>query len=154
MRIRDYVTPDRVMIGLRASDADSALRAVATQLQKSGVAGSADDLYGALRAREDLHTTALDRGVAAPHATLEGVREPVVLIATVTEPFQFAPDDAPPVRLLFVLVSPPAMGGMHIRLLARIARLVRRKDFVEQLAEATTPDELLERLSAAEPQVA
>ena len=152
MRIRDYVTPERVVIGLEASDADSALRALSARLGESG-AGPAEDLYDALRTREQAHTTALDRGVAAPHATLETVTEPIVLIATAAQPFQFGPAGTTPVRLLFVLLSPSAQAAIHIRLLARIARLVRRAGFVDALAAAATPDELLARLAAAEPQV-
>lgn len=153
MRIRDYVTPERVVIGLQASDRESALRALAERLAASGT-GQSEELYEALRAREDAHTTALDRGVAAPHATLESVAEPVVMIATSAQPFQFGPAGTTPVRLLFVLLSPSAQAAMHIRLLARIARLARRSGFVDALAEAASAEELLQRLAAAEPQVA
>jgi mannitol/fructose-specific phosphotransferase system IIA component (Ntr-type) len=153
MRIRDFVTRERVVIGLRARDADTALHALAERLGESG-AGHAGELYEALRAREEAHTTALDRGVAAPHATLESVAEPVILIATAAEPVQFGPSGTTPVRLFFVLLSPPEKAAVHIRLLARIARLVRRTGFVDALAAAATPDELLERLAAAEPHAA
>lgn len=154
MRIHDYVTPDRVLIGVRANDAASALRAIAAPLAASMGAGNADALFDALLARERAHTTALDCGVAAPHATIEGVRDPVVLIATAAEPIRFGAESAEPVRVLFVLLSPPAQAGLHIRLLARIARLVRRPGLVEQLAGAATPAELLATLADAEPQLA
>ena len=154
MRIHDYVTPDRVLIGVRANDAAAALQAVATPLAASIGSASADTLYQALLAREQLHTTALDCGVAAPHATLEGVPQPVVLIATAAAPIGFGPARNEPVRLLFVLLSPPAQAGLHIRLLARIARIVRRPGLVEQLTDATSPAELLAHLADAEPQLA
>lgn len=141
------------MIGLQARDRESALRGVAERLAASG-AGQSEELYDALRVREDAHTTALDRGVAAPHATLESVSEPVVMIATTAEPLQFGPAGTMPVRLLFVLLSPSEQAAMHIRLLARIARLARRSGFVDMLADAPSTDELLQRLAAAEPQVA
>lgn len=154
MRIRDYVTPARVQIGVQATDTEQALRAFADALAATDAGTSAASLYDALLSREQVHTTALGDGVAAPHATVEGVAEPIVLIATAAEPVPFGPADTEPVRLFFVLLSPPAMAGQHIRLLARIARLVRRPGLVEQLADAATAEELLERLAAAEPQVA
>lgn len=154
MRIYDYVTSDRVLIGLDARDAAGALRAMTEPLAASTAAGTADELYDALLRREKAHTTALDCGVAAPHATLAGVPEPVVMIATAAQPIAFGPEGETPVRLLFMLLSPPSQAGLHIRLLARIARLVRREGFVDQLVNARTRDELLARLASAEPQVA
>lgn len=154
MRIHDYVTPDRVLLGVRASDAAAALQAVAAPLAASIGYDSADALYQALLAREAAHTTALDCGVAAPHATVEGVPEPVIMIATAAEPIGFGPEADEPVRLLFVLLSPPAQAGLHIRLLARIARVVRRPGLIDQLAASTTPAELLAHLADAEPQLA
>jgi mannitol/fructose-specific phosphotransferase system IIA component (Ntr-type) len=154
MRIYDYVTPDRVLIGLDATDAASALHAMTAPLASGGAAASADELFDALLMREQAHTTALDCGVAAPHATMPGVHEPVMLIATARRPVAFGPEGSPPVRLFFLLLSPPSQAGLHIRLLARIARLVRREGFVDQLVNARTRDELLARLASAEPQVA
>lgn len=153
MRILDYVTPERVLVGVHATDAETALRVIASRLVESGVAASADDLFEALLTRERAHTTTLDSGVAAPHATLEAVDESVVMIATAAQPIPFGPAGTQPVRLFFVLLSPPAHAGLHIRLLARIARLVHRPDFVEQLADAASADDLLARLESAEPQV-
>lgn len=153
MRILDYVTPARVLVGVDAADAETALRVIASRLAESGVTASADELYDALLTRERAHTTTLDFGVAAPHATLETMDQSVVMIATAAQPIDFGPSGTQPVRLFFVLLSPPSHAGLHIRLLARIARLVRQPDFVEQLAASASADELLERLESAEPQV-
>ena len=132
---------------------EEALYAMADTLGTSGAGASADTVYEALHAREQMHSTALGEGVAAPHATIEGVTDPVMLIATGAAPIPFGPEDADPVRLFFVLLSPPSMTGQHIRMLARIARLVRRPGLVDELVGAATADELLDRLAAAEPQL-
>lgn len=131
---------------------EEALHAMADTLGASGAGASADTVYEALHAREQMHSTALGEGVAAPHATIEGVTDPVMLIATGAEPIPFGPE-ADPVRLFFVLLSPPSMTGQHIRMLARIARLVRRPGLVDELVSAATAGELLDRLAAAEPQL-
>jgi len=40
------------------------------------------------------------------------------------------------VRLFFVLLSPPGTERQHVKLLARICRLVRQDNFVDRLEEA------------------
>lgn len=40
------------------------------------------------------------------------------------------------VRVFFVLLSPPGTERQHVKLLARICRLVRQDNFVDRLEEA------------------
>jgi mannitol/fructose-specific phosphotransferase system IIA component (Ntr-type) len=47
---------------------------------------------------------------------------------------------------LFLLLSPPAASSTHIKLLARIARLMRQPDFLDQLMNAADAEEVIERI--------
>ena len=58
--------------------------------------------------------------------------------------------DGEPVRLFFLIVGPEASAGLHVKILSRIARLVRRDDVRQRLVEATTPDEFYSVLVDAE----
>ena len=58
--------------------------------------------------------------------------------------------DGEPVRLFFLIVGPEASAGLHVKILSRIARLVRRDTVRQQLVEATTADEFYNVLLDAE----
>ena len=56
------------------------------------------------------------------------------------QPVPFDAIDGEPVRLFFLIVGPEASAGLHVKILSRIARLVRRDTVRQQLLEATTAD--------------
>lgn len=143
MRLRDHLRSDLVLTDLSARDMHSTLEAIARHLAETGVVASADEALRGLRAREEAHTTVLGHGMALPHTTLEGLSEPILLVALSPDPIPFGPDDAEPVRIFFVLLSPPNREAEHIKLLARICRLVRHEHFVDDLLGAPSAEQAL-----------
>lgn len=136
MRLNRYLRTDLVLPDLEARDAEEVIRRISRHLEERGAVGSGDMVRTKLLAREEAHTTALGHGMALPHATIEGLDEPVLMVALAGEPVPFGPPDADPVRVFFVLLSPPGHEGEHIKLLARICRLVRHPGFVDELQNA------------------
>jgi PTS system nitrogen regulatory IIA component len=133
MRLNEYLRPDLVLTDLRASDAGGVLQAVAAHLVEREVVTSADEVRRALLAREEAHTTAMGHGLALPHATIPTLERTVLVVALAPDTVPFGPDDTDPVRALFVLLSPPGRESEHIRLLARICRLMRHPGFMDDL---------------------
>jgi len=143
MRLRDYLRSDLVLTDLAAHDLPSTLEAIAEHLAAAGVVASAKEALRGLRAREEVHTTVLGHGMALPHTTLTGLDDPVILVALSPTPIPFGPTEAEPVRIFFALLSPPNREAEHIKILARICRLVRHARFVEDLLEADSPEAAL-----------
>ena len=143
MRLSDYVREDLVLHDLRARDALHALQTFGARFEASGHVSAGVRATEALKTREESHTTCLGRGVAVPHATLEGLLKPLLLVATASEPVPFGPPDADPVDIFFVLLSPPEKEGEHIKLLARICRLAQHPEDLADLRSASSRESLL-----------
>lgn len=133
MRLREYLHDGLVVHGLNASHRNGVLGAFADILEKEGLVPSGNEVLTALALREEAHTTALGEGVAVPHATLPDLEDVVLLVATADSPVPFGPPETEPVDLFFVLLSPPGREGEHIKILARICRLVRHPGVLEEL---------------------
>mgnify|MGYP001089985515 CR=1 FL=1 len=148
MRLTDYLEPELILVGLRADGVEPAIDAMVTRLHEAGKIADPDSARAAVLEREASHTTALGNGVALPHATLEGLDRCRVLVAVAPEGVPFGPADreSGTERLFFMLLSPADEAGTHIKLLARIVRLVRRPDFVEALIAAGSPESVLEEI--------
>ncbi|MBT8335589.1 MAG: PTS sugar transporter subunit IIA [Gemmatimonadetes bacterium] len=136
MRLNEYLRADLVLTGLDAGDRNGVIDALAEHLTGSGVVADARGAARALLKREQAFTTAMGHGMALPHATLPGLERAVLMVALAARPIQFGPDETDPVRIFFVLLSPPGREGEHIKLLARICRLVRHPGFVDELSAA------------------
>lgn len=107
-------------------------------------------LLGAVQEREAGGSTGIGFGVAIPHARAAGVPELSLVCGVSPSPVPFDSIDGEPVRLFFLIVGPPASAGQHVKLLGRIAKLVRDEDVRRRLFDATTRHEFYTTLLDAE----
>lgn len=142
MRISDFLDADLIVHRLTAHDLDGVVRELSARAADAGI-GPSDLIAEKLLERERSHPTVMGSGLAIPHATVPGLPKLVVGVALAPEPIQFGPADLEPVRVFFFLLSPPGREREHVKLLARICRLGRHEDFVEQLGESADREEIL-----------
>ena len=152
MKLREYLRPELIVLDLEAQDGAEAFRMLVRRVAERKAVGDPAAIEKALLAREAVHTTAMGNGVAVPHATVAGLDGPVVMVAVARNGVRFGPAGLEPVRLFFLLLSPPEHAGLHIKLLARIARLVRHPGLVERLQAAESAAALLQDLERVDAQ--
>ena len=134
MNAHFHFDPAAVAI-VAAKSKDAILEALAAQFAAAYRLNGAEVLER-LNERESLGSTGFGRGVAIPHARVEGLKRPVAALLKLAEPTDFAAADGMPVDLVFGLVSPEHCGATHLHALAAISRLVRDERIHEALSEA------------------
>jgi nitrogen PTS system EIIA component len=95
-----------------------------------------------LEEREKLGTTGIGDGVAIPHGKLEEIRDTVVFFGKSETGIPFNSMDGRPVHLFFILVAPENTNGKHLKVLARISRMLKDEKFRSDLLKAVTVDSL------------
>jgi PTS system fructose-specific IIA component len=149
VRLSEILTPDRIRVPLRARDKEGVLREL-VGLLLGGTDGRFDDVLGAVLERERQFPTGIGYGVAVPHGKTPALDQVAVVAGTTSDPVRYETVDGEPVRLFFLLAGPEAQAGQHVKVLARISRLVRREPVRRRLLAATTPAELYRALCEAE----
>jgi PTS system nitrogen regulatory IIA component len=140
MLLTELLTPDRIVVPLAATDKHGVLAELTRHLvNRSG--GSFDEVLAAVLEREAVLSTGVGFGVAIPHARCAGVQELTVASGSAGAGVAYDGIDGEPVRLFFMIVGPEEPAGLHVKLLSRIARLVRSEAVRRELIEARTPDE-------------
>lgn len=86
--------------------------------------------------RESLGSTGFGRGVAIPHARIDGVNRPVAAFLRLDSPVDFNAADGIPIDLVFGLLSPEAAGAAHLHALAAISRMMRDERMHQSLIAA------------------
>ena len=143
------LSPDRVVVPLNVGDRHAAI-AVLTRKLADLADAAYDDVLAAVLERETVQSTGIGFGVAIPHGRSAAVRELSMVAGVLPGPVPFDAIDGEPVRLVFLIVGPEASAGLHVKILSRIARLVRRDTVRQQLLEAATADEFYNVLLDAE----
>lgn len=152
MKLLEYLRPELIVLDLEARDSAEVIRTLVHRITEREAVADPAAVTQALLAREAAHTTAMGNGVAVPHATVAGLDRPLLLVAVSRDGVRYGPAGAEPVRVFFLLLSPPERAGLHIKLLARIARLVRHPGLVRRLEDADSPDAVFQELERVDAQ--
>jgi nitrogen PTS system EIIA component len=147
--LTELLSPDRVVLPLSVGDRHAAIAALTRKLANLANA-EYNDVLAAVLERESVQSTGIGFGVAIPHGRSAAVHELTMVAGVMPAPVPFDAIDGEPVRLVFLIVGPEASAGLHVKILSRIARLVRRDTVRQQLLEATTADEFYNVLLDAE----
>ncbi|MFD1160313.1 PTS sugar transporter subunit IIA [Roseovarius aestuarii] len=97
------------------------------------IGGIAEQAYGmeqstvveALHERESLGPTGVGKGVALPHAHVDGLDKVVGALVLLDTPIDFDAVDRQPVDLAFALFAPREAGVEHLKALALVSRTLR-----------------------------
>jgi PTS system nitrogen regulatory IIA component len=150
MKIADLLS-DRVVIPeLQASDKAEALDEMTTVLAEANPGIDRARLREMLEDRERLGSTGIGGGVAIPHARLPGLSGVLAVFGRSSRGVDFDAVDGAPTRLFFLLVAPEDSSGMHLKALARIARLLKEQTVREQLLACDDREGLLRIIRDAE----
>lgn len=93
-------------------------------------------VYERLMERERLGSTGFGRGVAIPHAKLDGLDHMCAVVVLLEEPVAFDAVDGLPVNIAFALLSPSDSGADHLKTLARVSRYLRDERHLTRLRGA------------------
>jgi nitrogen PTS system EIIA component len=141
-----------VAVPLGAATRSSVLRELVKLAGTAWQVYDEDAVLQAITEREEMGSTALPNGVAIPHAHRplgDGVLgEPLVAFGKTSRALPFGGPRGGLTDLFFLVLSKD--DRTHLRVLARLARLMLREGFVEQLRAAGTPAEAYELIVQAE----
>ncbi len=135
-----YLGRDRLVWDLDAATREEAIATLATAAAAvTGVPG-VEVVREAVADRERTAGTGVGRGVAIPHAHLEGLREPLVFLGLSREGIEWDEIDAKPAHLIFLLLTSPEESSTQLEILARIARAFSDPRTTRKVIEADNAD--------------
>lgn len=109
------------------------------------------DVIAGLAAREKLGSTAMGRGIAIPHARVDGLAHPIAAFVRLRLAIPFDAPDAKPVSSLLVLLVPEGATEVHLALLAQAASMFCDKPFRDRLSACVAVPEILATFAAWRP---
>lgn len=147
MRILDVLQPNAIIRNLQASDKQGVLQELAAPLAShAGVATPV--LLRVLLEREQLGSTGIGGGIGIPHGKLDTLDRVLLGLGLSRRGIDFDSLDGRPTRIFFLIVTPAENTGLHLKLLARISRLLKNDLFQQRLLQAATDEEVLAIIDA------
>ncbi|MBS7701814.1 PTS sugar transporter subunit IIA [Chelatococcus asaccharovorans] len=151
MQIMDLLNTDDIALDVDVRGKSAVLDALAATLsRRTGLAK--DRLLTALNARERLGSTAINHGVAIPHAHLDDLTKHAAAFARLAQPVDFGAQDGGLVDVVFAFIWPTHCKDGFLQHLAPMCRLLRQPALLAKLRQATHADEIGQCLDAAHEQ--
>lgn len=142
MKITDLLRKDIMILDLQATEKEAVIDEMIASLDKHGVVTDAAEFKDAILKREAQSSTGLGDGIAMPHAKNKAVAKPTVLFAKSQKGVEYESLDGQPAYIFFMIAVPDGANNTHLETLAALSRKLIDKEFVDQLKNATTPDEV------------
>lgn len=142
MRLLEYTTETGFLPRIKCGDVADGVRRLVESLQPSGRIRDAEQTIKDVMRREQEGSTAIGGGLAIPHARSQAVGAVSVAVATLEQPIAVAPDEDPQVDVLILLIGPDGDPRLMLRVLARLARLVKQPDFLDGLRAAENAEQM------------
>ena len=141
MKILDVLLKEAILSDLKANDKKGVLEELVTPVARIADINH-DYLVKVLMERERLGSTGIGEGIGIPHGKVKGLESLVLGFGLSKKGVDFDSMDGQPAHIFFLLLTPENSTGLHLKLLARISRILKNDPFKQRLLHATNRDEI------------
>lgn len=148
MTVGDFTEPSLLIPRLLGTDQASVINALSHRLHGAGRIEDSLAFFQAVLQRDYLSSSAINNGVAFPHARGRGINRLSFALGLFEAGVRWR--DGSQVRAVFLIAIPLADVQLYLALVSALARLARTDNFMGALMECAQPEEMLHVLKGAE----
>jgi fructose PTS system EIIBC or EIIC component len=138
-----YTRPALIVPELRERDTAGIIGELSQVLHSHGGVADVLPFYHAALNQELMANSALESGLAFPHARLALVKQLQFAFGRAARPVSWGAKGASPVRFVFLLAVPATDAASYLHLLASLARLGQQPDRLAELDAAPNAEQIL-----------
>jgi len=142
MKITDILKKEHIIDNLVSTDKASTLEELSSFLKNKGLVSNKETLLNALMGRELLGSTGIGENVAIPHAKISEIDQIITMFGRSIKGIEFDSLDKKPVHFIYLVLAPMNSSGQHLKVLARISRLLKNKPLRESIISATETNQI------------
>jgi len=146
MKIIDVLNTEAINVNLSARDKKGVLEELVAPVA-SAAGATTDQLVKVLLERERLGSTGIGSGIGIPHGKLKNMESLILGFGISRQGVNFESMDGRPTHIFFLLLTPENSAGIHLKLLARISRLLKNDAFKERLMQSQTAEDIIAAIS-------
>ena len=148
--VSGYFSRERLMWKLCVESREEAIAAMAVEASRAPGMPAAEVIQAAVADRERTMGTGVGRGIAIPHARLDGLPQPLVAVAICEDGIEWDEIDGKPAHLVFlILTSTTDEQDTQLEILGKIARAFSDKGSARRIVGASSADDAWQRLTEA-----
>ena len=152
MELADLLTKEQVVTELKATDRWEAIEELIELLVKNGYVKSehSEAILSVVKKREISMSTGIGFGIGIPHASTDLVDEVTGAFGRSKNGVNFDALDNQPVTLVMLFLVPQGQFQKHLHTLAKIAKVLHKKEFRKMLEDAEDASEMYQIIRSSQ----
>jgi PTS system nitrogen regulatory IIA component len=142
MKILDVLEHEAILFELKASDKKGVLEELVAPIS-SKFNIDKNEFVRILLEREKLGSTGIGGGIGIPHGKMKELDRLILGFGLSKKGVNFESIDGRPTHIFFLLITPENSTVLHLKLLARISRLLKNEPFKQRLIGASDIHEII-----------
>ena len=148
--IVDLINKNSVNLNLVSKDKESVIDELVDLINNSGNLNNKNVYRQEILNREELSTTAIEGGVAIPHAKSKSVKNICLAAGISKEGIDYEAFDESLSNLFFMIATPDRDNDIHLEVLSRLSTILMDKNFRNCLIKSSCVDEFLNLINEKE----
>jgi len=153
MKLTQYIRSDCFLPDLSGRTREGALREIVHAVAVKGLIKEEQEVYARLMERENIQSTAVGNGIAIPHCFTDEVPDLIIAVARAPGGLEFDSFDGKPTQVVFLLMGNRQEHSLHLKALARIARLIKSTAFIEKIIASETVEDMVRAFEQEEAKI-
>lgn len=142
MQLNQIFKIEFINANLLAKSKDEALEELINTIIRGGLKLNSSYILDILKQRESLGSTGIGEGVAIPHGKISDLNDIVVAFGRSSDGIVYDSLDGKPVHIFFLLLAPENSAGQHLKILAKISKMLKDANFRKKLLKAESQNDL------------
>lgn len=144
--IMEFFSRRAIISDLKSGERNGAIHELCGVVAEQGNTPLQDTLYSAVLRRENTMGTAIEEGVAIPHARLGSLVKPIVAFSRSSRGVEWNSPDGKLTHFIFLILTPKDDDWSQVEILRIIAKAMSDKSTVYAMAKAQDHNELWQAL--------
>lgn len=141
--LADFTSESLIEAHLTGREASAVIQELSRLLRREMRVPDILQFYHAALNREYLLSTAVEDGMAFPHARLPGFEQLSFALGRTADPIEWGSKKTIPVRLVILTAVPATDATSYLTLLSAMARLGKEPEMIEQIHAAKSAKDIL-----------
>lgn len=145
MKVLEVLKPEHINLNLKSRTKEGVIRELISQLEDIP-----EDKRSFIRKevmeREAIKSTGIGHGIAIPHTETDLIEGIHVALGISKTGVNFLSLDGEPVYIFVLVIANKKLNLKYLSLLAHLARILSKKDVINKLKKASTPQKVIEVL--------
>ncbi len=146
----NFLAEGNIICGLKGETGADAIEELVKRLAKNSAGIDPNDVINAVVEREKVVPTVVAPGLAVPHARIDGLPNMLIALGTSITGVDFNAPGMPEVNVIILILTPKDDPGLHLQVLAGLARDFKDTETIRRVAALETSSDVVNYFSDAQ----